>query len=71
MQTRGVRIDPGRRTGCAYMKVRFEEGRMKMETVREAAEDSLLANELNLAVLKEVVIVNVFVFRPGHSCQKQ
>ena len=54
------------------MKVKFEEeGRMKMETVREAAEDSLLANELNLAVLKEVVIVNVFVFRPGHSCQKQ
>ncbi|KHN26222.1 Fructokinase-2 [Glycine soja] len=56
VQTRGVRIDPGRRTGCAYMKVRFEEGRMKMETVREAAEDSLLATELNLAVLKEARI---------------
>lgn len=56
VQTRGVRIDPGRRTGCAYMKVRFEEGRMKMETVREAAEDSLLATELNLAVLKEVFV---------------
>ncbi|KAL5133824.1 Fructokinase-like 1, chloroplastic [Glycine soja] len=57
VQTRGVKIDSKCRTGCSYMKVKFEEeGRMKMETVREAAEDSLLANELNLAVLKEARI---------------
>ncbi|TKY63401.1 Fructokinase 1 [Spatholobus suberectus] len=56
VQTRGVKIDSGRRTGCAYMRVRFDEGRMKMETARDAAEDSLRAEELNLAVLKEARI---------------
>ncbi|XP_020215805.1 fructokinase-like 1, chloroplastic [Cajanus cajan] len=53
VQTRGVRFDSGRRTGCAYMRVKFEEGRMKMEMVKDSAEDSLLVDELNLAVLKE------------------
>ncbi|MCH87873.1 fructokinase-2 [Trifolium medium] len=36
------------------MKVKFEDGKMKMETVRESAEDSLRSDELNLAVLKEM-----------------
>ncbi|KAL9303232.1 hypothetical protein ACSQ67_020495 [Phaseolus vulgaris] len=44
------------RTGCSYMKVKFEEGKMKMETVKDSAEDALLASELNLAVLKEARI---------------
>ncbi|KAK7390615.1 hypothetical protein VNO78_25937 [Psophocarpus tetragonolobus] len=56
VQTRGVRFDEGRRTGCAYMKVGFEDGRMKMEMVRDPAEDSLLESDLNLAVLKEARI---------------
>ncbi|BAT98032.1 Fructokinase-like 1 [Vigna angularis] len=56
VQTRGVKFDEGRRTGCAYMKVKFEEGGMKMETVKDSAENSLLASELNLAVLKEARI---------------
>lgn len=55
VQTRGVKFDPGFRTGCTYMKVKFgEDGKMKMETVRESAEDSLRSSELNLSVLKEV-----------------
>jgi hypothetical protein len=54
VQTRGVKFDSGFRTGCSYMKVKFEDGKMKMETVRESAEDSLRIDELNLSVLKEV-----------------
>jgi len=44
------------------MKVKFEEGKMKMETVKDSAEDSLLASELNLAVLKEVFVLILQVF---------
>ena len=54
VQTRGVRFDDGVRTGCAYMKVKFEGGKMRMETSKECAENSLRGSELNLAVLKEV-----------------
>ncbi|XP_027336924.1 fructokinase-like 1, chloroplastic [Abrus precatorius] len=53
VQTRGVKFDSGCRTACSYMKVMFEGGKLKMETVKHSAEDSLLASELNLAVLKE------------------
>lgn len=55
VQTRGVKFDDNVKTGCTYMKVKLDEnGKLKMETVKESAEDSLLSSELNLAVLKEV-----------------
>lgn len=54
VQTRGVKFDSGFRTGCTYMKVKFDDGKLRMETVRESAEDSLRGSELNLAILKEV-----------------
>ncbi|XP_004506641.1 fructokinase-like 1, chloroplastic [Cicer arietinum] len=56
VQTRGVKFDSGFRTGCAYMKVKFDDGKMRMEIVKESAEDSLHSSELNLAVLKEARI---------------
>ncbi|KAK7287465.1 hypothetical protein RIF29_00745 [Crotalaria pallida] len=56
VQTRGVKFDSSYKTGCAYMKVKFEDEKMKMEIVKEAAEDSLHNSELNLAVLKEARI---------------
>lgn len=57
VQTRGVKFDGNVKTGCSYMKVKFDEnGKLKMETVKESAEDSLLSSELNLAVLKEARI---------------
>ncbi|KAF2297045.1 hypothetical protein GH714_016034 [Hevea brasiliensis] len=56
VQTRAVKFDENVKTACSFMKVKFEGGKMKMEMVKEAAEDSLLASELNLAVLKEARI---------------
>ncbi|XP_050893415.1 fructokinase-like 1, chloroplastic [Lathyrus oleraceus] len=56
VQTRGVKFDSGFRTGCSYMKVKFDGGKMRMETVKEAAEDSLRSDELNLSILKEARI---------------
>ncbi|KAG8374379.1 hypothetical protein BUALT_Bualt11G0125800 [Buddleja alternifolia] len=56
VQTRGVKFDDNARTACSYMRIRFEEGRMRAEKVRECAEDSLLGSELNLSVLKEARI---------------
>ncbi|CAK8574924.1 unnamed protein product [Lathyrus sativus] len=56
VQTRGMKFDSGFRTGCSYMKVKFDGGKMRMETVKEAAEDSLRSDELNLSVLKEARI---------------
>ncbi|GLT52677.1 hypothetical protein SLA2020_260020 [Shorea laevis] len=56
VQTRAVKFDGNFKTACAYMKVKFEDGKMKMETVKEAAENSLISSELNLAVLKEAKI---------------
>ncbi|KAK2972235.1 hypothetical protein RJ640_014293 [Escallonia rubra] len=53
VQTRAVKIDGDVRTGCTYMKIKFDGGRMRAEKVKEPAEDSLLGSELNLAVLKE------------------
>ncbi|GAA0162741.1 carbohydrate kinase [Lithospermum erythrorhizon] len=53
VQTRGVKVDSNVRTGCSYMKIKIDEGKMKAEKVKESAEDSLLSSELNLAVLKE------------------
>ena len=56
VQTRAVKIDSGVKTACSFMRVKFgDDGKMKMQTVKEAAEDSLLPSELNLAVLKEVI----------------
>lgn len=60
VQTRAVKFDEGSSTACARVKIRFEDGKMKAETVKEPPEDSLVASELNLAVLKEV---KVFHFR--------
>lgn len=57
VQTRGVKFDENVKTSCTYMKIKFEDGKMKTETVKESAEDSLLSSELNLAVLKEVIQV--------------
>lgn len=54
VQTRGVKLDDNARTARSYMKIKFEEGRMLAENVKESAEDSLLGSELNLSVLKEV-----------------
>ncbi|KAI3419242.1 PfkB domain-containing protein [Psidium guajava] len=53
VQTRAVKFDGDVKTGRTYMKVKFDGGRMGMETVKESAEDSLASSELNLAVLKE------------------
>ncbi|XP_060202170.1 fructokinase-like 1, chloroplastic [Lycium barbarum] len=53
VQTRGVKFDDKLRTGCTYMKIKFKDGKMRAESVKESAEDSLLSNELNLDVLKE------------------
>lgn len=54
VQTRAVKFDEGSSTACTRVKIKFEDGKMKAETVKEPPEDSLLASELNLAVLKEV-----------------
>ncbi|XP_022935790.1 fructokinase-like 1, chloroplastic [Cucurbita moschata] len=56
VQTRGVKFDLNSRTACTYMKIKFDDGKLKMETVKESAEDSLVSSELNLAVLKEARI---------------
>ncbi|KDP24506.1 hypothetical protein JCGZ_25070 [Jatropha curcas] len=56
VQTRAVKFDENVKTACSFMKVKFEDGKMRMEMVKEAAEDSLLASELNLSVLKEARI---------------
>ncbi|KAK8600131.1 hypothetical protein V6N12_049989 [Hibiscus sabdariffa] len=57
MQTRGVKFDENLKTGCTYMKVKFDEnGKLKMEIVKESAQDSLLSSELNLVVLKKARI---------------
>ncbi|KAL8213696.1 hypothetical protein R6Q57_003145 [Mikania cordata] len=57
VQTRGVKIDENERTGCAFMKIVFDDkGNMKAHKVKDAAEDSFMTSELNLAVLKEARI---------------
>ncbi|CAF2047409.1 unnamed protein product [Brassica rapa] len=56
VQTRAVKFDEGASTACTRVKIKFEDGKMKAETVKEPPEDSLLASELNLAVLKEARI---------------
>lgn len=53
VQTRAVKFDDSMRTGCTYMKIKFKDGKMRAERVKESAEDSLLSSELNLDVLKE------------------
>lgn len=54
VQTRGVKFDSNSRTACTYMKFKFDDGKIKAETVKDCPEDSLLSSELNLSVLKEV-----------------
>lgn len=55
VQTRGVKFDEKVKTGCAYMKIKFDDdGKLRVEKVKDSAEDSLLSSELNLHVLKEV-----------------
>ncbi|KAJ4971692.1 hypothetical protein NE237_004791 [Protea cynaroides] len=56
VQTRAVKFDPKVKTAASYMKLRLEDGKMRAETVRKCAEDSLLSSEVNLAVLKEARI---------------
>lgn len=55
VQTRAVKFDGNAKTARTYVKLNFDDERMWAETVKEAAEDSLLSSELNLAVLKEVI----------------
>lgn len=56
VQTRAVKFDDSMRTGCSYMKIKFDDGKMRVEKVKDSAEDSLLNSELNLDVLKEARI---------------
>lgn len=56
VQTRAVKFDENVKTASSYMRIKFHDGRMSTETVKESAEDSLLSSELNLAVLKEARI---------------
>ncbi|KAL7133895.1 hypothetical protein ABFS83_12G171200 [Erythranthe nasuta] len=56
VQTRGVKFDDNSRTACTYMKIKFDGGKMRAESVKECAEDSLLSSELNLSILKEARI---------------
>ncbi|CAK9158314.1 unnamed protein product [Ilex paraguariensis] len=53
VQTRAVKFDGNARTAKAYMKIKFDDGKIRVEKTKETAEDSLLGPELNLAVLKE------------------
>ncbi|CAK9179770.1 unnamed protein product [Ilex paraguariensis] len=53
VQTRAVKFDGNARTAKAYMKIKFDDGKIRVEKTKETAEDSLLDPELNLAVLKE------------------
>lgn len=54
VQTRAVKFCDSMRTGCTYMKIKLEDGKMRVEKVKDCAEDSLRSSELNLDVLKEV-----------------
>ncbi|KFK34655.1 hypothetical protein AALP_AA5G174200 [Arabis alpina] len=56
VQTRAVKFVEDSKTACTRVKIKFEDGKMKAATVNEPPEDSLLASELNLAVLKEARI---------------
>lgn len=59
VQTRAVKFDENSKTACTRVKIKFDDGKMTAETVKEPPEDSLLASELNLAVLKEVKCFNL------------
>jgi sugar/nucleoside kinase (ribokinase family) len=56
VQTRAVKFDENSKTACTRVKIKFKDGKMMAETVKEPPEDSLFASELNLAVLKEARI---------------
>ncbi|KAK4775934.1 hypothetical protein SAY87_023895 [Trapa incisa] len=57
VQTRAVKFDEKVKTACSYMRIKFEEGgKIRMETVKESAEDSLHGSDLNFSVLKEARI---------------
>ncbi|CAD5325766.1 unnamed protein product [Arabidopsis thaliana] len=56
VQTRAVTFDENSKTACTRVKIKFKDGKMMAETVKEPPEDSLFASELNLAVLKEARI---------------
>ncbi|KAL6987716.1 Fructokinase-like 1, chloroplastic [Sarracenia purpurea var. burkii] len=56
VQTRAVKFDENVKTACSFMKIKFDEGKMKADLVKESGEDSLLKSELNLSVLKEARI---------------
>ncbi|XP_068668834.1 fructokinase-like 1, chloroplastic [Aristolochia californica] len=62
VQTRALKIDGSSKTALSYMKIKFEDGKMKAEVKIECAEDSLRSTELNLAVLKEA---RIFHFNSG------
>lgn len=62
VQTRSVKIDDNGKTGCTFMKIRFDDddGKIRAEKVKDAPEDSFLSSELNLSVLKEVCVIHFF-----------
>ncbi|KAL5550139.1 hypothetical protein UlMin_000315 [Ulmus minor] len=56
VQTRAVKFDSNANTARTYMKIKFEDGKIRTEVVKHSAQDSLLTSELNIAVLKEARI---------------
>ncbi|XP_058097578.1 fructokinase-like 1, chloroplastic [Magnolia sinica] len=56
VQTRAVKIDPTVKTAISYLRIGFDGGKMKAETVKECAEDSMAREDVNMAVLKEARI---------------
>ncbi|KAL4322019.1 hypothetical protein HN51_066655 [Arachis hypogaea] len=51
----GGEVRDGVRIVCSYMKVKFEEKKMKMVMAKDSAEDFLSDEELNLTILKHVI----------------
>lgn len=65
VQTRGVRIGDGDegeiKTGISYLKIRFKDAgdggaKMVAEVMKECAENSMIENDINAAILKEAMI---------------
>ena len=72
VQTRVVKVDGDKMTGCGRMRIGFNEGRRtwrRAETVEEEEEDLLLGSELNLAVLEEVNLFSLCTY--SHNFQSQ
>ncbi|XLS55553.1 hypothetical protein HN51_005308 [Arachis hypogaea] len=51
----GSEVRDGVRIVCSYMKVKFEEEKMKMVMAKDSADDFLSDEKLNLTILKQVI----------------